>query len=155
MEITGETRMKPGPYLIWGLLGAAAIVVAAVYMGQATSAATETLTDGSRINTSAILGGRQHNESVEEIVGGEVTAIMGGLDLDLRTATMSSDEVTLDIFVMMGGIKLRVPDDWLVVNDVGALMGGVQDRTRVPDAATGKRLVLRGSVLMGGLQVQN
>lgn len=147
--------MKPGRYLIWGLLGAAAIVVSAVYLGESTYATTEAVTDGSKFRTTAILGGREHNNAFEAFVGGEVTAFMGGVELDLSGSTMSGDEVTLDVFVVMGGINLRVPRDWIVVNNVGILMGGVEDKSRVPDPATAKRLVLRGSVFMGGLDIRN
>lgn len=147
--------MQRGKYLIWGLLGAAAIVVSAVYLGDSTYATTEATDDGSKFKTTAILGGRQHNNAFEAFVGGDVTAFMGGVELDLSRSTMSGNEVTLEVFVVMGGINLRVPADWVVVNNVGVLMGGIEDRSRVADPATAKRLILRGSVFMGGLEIRN
>ena len=147
--------MKPRPYLIFGLLGAAAIVGCAVWLGQSTYATTEAVADGRELRTSAILGGRKHNNAFEEFVGGDVTAFMGGVELDLTESTMSGDETVLEVFVVMGGIDLRVPDDWVVVNDVGILMGGMEDKTRPPDIATAKRLVVRGSVFMGGMEIRN
>lgn len=147
--------MKPRPYLIWGLLGSAAIVGSAVYLGESTYATTEAAADGREFRTSAILGGRKHNNAFEEFVGGDVTAFMGGVDIDLSDSTMRGEEVVLDVFVVMGGINLRIPGDWVVVNDVGILMGGMEDKSRVADMATAKRLVVRGSVFMGGMEIYN
>ena len=147
--------MKPGPYLIWGLLGAAAIVGSAVFLGRTTYATTEEAADGSRFRTSAILGGRQHRNEFETFVGGEVTAFMGGVELDFSGSTMSGDETVLELFVVMGGVDLRIPSDWVVVDEVGIVMGGIEDQTRPPDGATAKRLVLDGSVFMGGLHIRN
>lgn len=146
--------MKPGPYLLWGLLGATAIVGSAVYLGRTTNATTEEVADG-RFKTSAILGGREHDNDLENFAGGEVTAFMGGVELDFSGSTMIADETTLKLFVVMGGVDLRVPGDWLVVDEVGIVMGGIEDKTRVPDPATAKRLVLDGTVLMGGLHIRN
>jgi hypothetical protein len=147
--------MKRGPFLLWGLLGATAIVACAVYLGGATFARTEAVADGSKFRTSAILGGRQHRNEFETFVGGEVTAFMGGVELDFTGSTMSGNETELELFVVMGGVDLRIPGDWVIVDEVGIVMGGIEDKTRRPDVATAKRLVLSGSVLMGGLNIRN
>jgi len=147
--------VKRGPYLLWGLLGATAIVGSAVYLGGSTYATTEEAVDGNRFKTSAILGGRQHDNEFENFVGGDVTAFMGGVELDFTGSTMSGPETTLNLFVVMGGVDLRIPTDWVVVDEVGIIMGGVEDQTKVPDAAIAKRLVLNGSVFMGGLHIRN
>ena len=34
-------------------------------------------------------------------------------------------------------------------------MGGVEDKTRPPQAATAHRLTLRGMALMGGVEIKN
>lgn len=147
--------MKPGPYLIWGLLGAAAIVVVAVFMSQPSPATTEALADGTGFETTAVLSGRRHHDALESFVGGEANAFMGGIQLDLRDSTMSESSAVIEVFVMMGGIDLWIPADWVVVNDVDVVMGGINDKTRRPDGENAKRLVLQGTVLMGGLNVRN
>lgn len=147
--------MKRGPYLFWGLLGATAIVACAVYLGGTTYTPTEGITDDGRFRTSAILGGRQHRNELGTFVGGEVTAFMGGVELDFSGSTMSGEEAELDLFVVMGGVDMRIPRDWVIVDEVGIVMGGIEDQTRAPDSATAKRLVLNGSVLMGGLNIKN
>jgi hypothetical protein len=147
--------MKPGPYLIWGLLGAAAIVAFAVYLTQSEAARDEVLVDGSQFRTSAILGGKSHRNTFEAFSGGDANAFMGGLELDFRGSRMAAGEAKLELFVMMGGIDLRIPDNWVVVNELDVLMGGIEDYSHAPDADAAGRLVLTGTVLMGGLQIRN
>jgi hypothetical protein len=55
---------------------------------------------------------------------------------------------------MWGGIEVRVPSDWTVVSHVDPIMGGYQDNTQTPKEES-KRFVIRGPVIMGGLEVTN
>jgi len=60
----------------------------------------------------------------------------------------------IDVFAMWGGIEVRVPEGWAVENRVFPFLGGVEDRTRpAPDAT--QRLVLKGMVVMGGMEIKH
>ena len=79
---------------------------------------------------------------------------MGGCEIDLRKATIGEEEAVLDIFAFWGGVVIQVPEEWEVDNRVNAFLGGVENKTRpVPSGA--QRLVLTGTVLMGGAEVKN
>ena len=52
-------------------------------------------------------------------------------------------------------IEIRVPENWTVIGRVTPLMGGVEDHTRAPQAATTHRLRIRGMVIMGGIEIKN
>jgi hypothetical protein len=80
---------------------------------------------------------------------------MGGVELDFRDSSMQGEQATIDLFVMMGGVDLRIPQNWVVVNDLDLLMGGVDDKTRPASAAKANRLLLRGTVVMGGVNIRN
>lgn len=147
--------MKPGPYLIWGVLGAAAIVAFAAFFMQGSPVTNEAIEDGNAFSTTAILGGRQNRNAFEAFVGGKANAVLGGVQLDLRGSNMGGNEARLDVFVMMGGVELWVPEDWIVVDQLNAVMGGVENKTRPPGSADANRLILSGTVLMGGLQIRN
>jgi predicted membrane protein len=83
---------------------------------------------------------------------GEFTVVMGGIEVDLRQAA-TAGEAVIDVFVMWGGLEIRVPPDWSVSNQVVAIMGGAVDKsTGTRDAKN--RLILRGFVLMGGIEVK-
>jgi hypothetical protein len=71
----------------------------------------------------------------------------------LRAAGTASGEAVIDVFVMWGGIEIWVPPSWAVVNKVGVLMGGVEDKsTGTQDAR--HRLIVRGFVVMGGMEIK-
>jgi len=94
----------------------------------------------SYIKAIAILGGFKRSNNSQEFRGGELTAIMGGLEIDLREASIK-DEAIIDIFAMMGGVEMRVPEDWLVVVEGFPFMGGYEDKTRPPKASTNALLL--------------
>jgi predicted membrane protein len=102
----------------------------------------------------AVMGGVQRKNLSNDFRGGEATAVMGGVDIDLRDATMERSEAVLDVSSVMGGVKIRVPEAWTVVSHVSTIMGGFKDDTRRP-ASEEHRLILKGTVLMGGLRVSN
>ena len=108
----------------------------------------------SSINAVAILGGVVRGNNSRSFRGGDLTAIMGGCEIDLRQAAINGDAV-LEVFALWGGIEIRVPEDWTVSTRVGALLGGVEDKTRPPQGATAHRLTLRGFAIMGGVEVKN
>jgi len=96
--------------------------------------------------------------------GGDITAIMGGGQLDLRLATIpAGEEAILDIVAVMGGVEIIVPPNWEVSTPILPFMGGVEDK-RFPPLPTdpnavrheaGGRLVLRGLVMMGGVHIKS
>jgi predicted membrane protein len=102
----------------------------------------------------AVMGGVQRKNLSSDFRGGEATAVMGGIDIDLRDATMERREAVLDVSSVMGGVKIRVPQDWTVVSRVNTIMGGYKDETRRPKEDD-HRLILKGTLLMGGLKVSN
>jgi hypothetical protein len=115
------------------------------------AAATDT---NSRMNAMAILGGVSRGNNSKAFRGADLLAFMGGCEIDLRKAAING-EATIDLFVMWGGIEIRVPEDWTVVSQIVPLMGGVDDKTRPPQGATEHRLVLRGLAVMGGVEIKN
>ena len=95
--------------------------------------------------------------------GGDITAIMGGGQLDLRLATIPpGEEAVLDIVAVMGGVEILVPSDWEVSTPILPFMGGVEDKRfpplhdpNAPHKGPGGRLVLRGLVMMGGVHIKS
>jgi hypothetical protein len=105
------------------------------------------------VDVVAILGAVERRVATPDFVGGEITAVLGGCELDLRESSIVKEAV-LNVFTIWGGINIKVPPDWTVVWNGTALMGGFAQRTAsVPDS--GKRLVIRGYAIMGGVEVRN
>jgi len=104
----------------------------------------------------AIMGGVARRSSSQSFRGADLTAVMGGCEIDLRQASIEPGvEAVIDVFAFWGGIDIKVPEDWTVVTRAMPLMGGVEDKTRSPQQAGKKRLVIRGIVVMGGVAVKN
>jgi predicted membrane protein len=88
--------------------------------------------------------------------GAEATAFMGGCELDLRDALMSSGELAVvDVFVIMGGVNIFVPPNWTVSQEVVPLLGGVHDKTHSVPSNPAQHLLVRGTVVMGGVEISN
>lgn len=104
-------------------------------------------------NVSAIMSGAKLQNSTQDFRGGELTAVMGGIELDLRNASIQS-EATLNVFAMWGGITLKIPNDWTVISQGVPILGGFDDQT-VPPMQRDKKLYLQGYVIMGGVEIKN
>jgi predicted membrane protein len=102
----------------------------------------------------AVLGGVVRGNNSRTFRGGDLTAIMGGCEIDLRQAAIDG-EAQIEVFAMWGGIGIRVPEDWTVVGRVVPLLGGYEDKTRPPQGSTAHRLIIHGVAIMGGVEVKN
>jgi len=104
----------------------------------------------------AVFGGVNRHIAAQDFHGAQCTAIFGGCKIDLRDAQMPGHEAVVETYAIFGGVEIRVPDDWEVVNRNLSLFGGVNDRTRrsVSGPAT-KTLILNGATIFGGTTVRN
>lgn len=138
-----------GAFLVWqGALGSRRRSTPAGTPNAAEADANAT------ISAVAILGGVARGNNARAFKGGDVTAILGGCELDLRQASIDG-EASLEVFALWGGIEIRVPEDWTVVSRVVPVLGGFNDGTRPSQTAIAKRLVIRGFVMMAGVDVKN
>lgn len=113
---------------------------------------SETLRD-SRMDLSVVMGGGQLKVDTQDFRGGELNVVMGGVELDFRKASIST-EATLHVFVAMGGVDIKIPADWTVVVNGIPLLAGIEDKS-VPPANPMKRLTISGYVVMGGIEIKN
>jgi predicted membrane protein len=103
----------------------------------------------------AIMGGVVRRSNSQAFRGADLTAVMGGCEIDLRQASIApGTEAVIDVFAFWGGIDIKVPEDWSVSTRVIPIMGGIEDKTHAPQTPD-KRLVIRGMLVMGGCAVKN
>jgi predicted membrane protein len=119
--------------------------------------ARRAMTDGegadSVVDIVAVLGGFERRITTSDFRGGEITAILGGCELDLRESSIVKEAV-INVFATWGGINIKVPPDWTVVLNGTPLMGGFSEKTVTPPDGS-KRLVITGYAIMGGVEVRN
>ncbi len=106
------------------------------------------------ISALAVMGGYSPRSTSPNFRGGDITVFMGGIGLDLRGSQLHQPAV-LDVFVMWGGVEIKVPTDWTVELRGMPILAGFEDKTAAQHAPTDKRLIVRGAVVMGGIEVKN
>src|SRR5204862_7706801 len=63
----------------------------------------------------AIMGGAVRRSNSQVFRGADLTAVMGGCEIDLRKASIEpGTEAVIDVFGFWGGIDIKVPEDWTV-----------------------------------------
>lgn len=112
------------------------------------------------LNEAVVFGGLERRMTSQDFQGGDVTAIFGGVELDLSEANMQANEATLAITAIFGGVEIRVPPTWQVAFRGAPIFGGIEDKTRTARAGDPanpniKVLVITGAVIFGGLEIKN
>ncbi|MDF2159058.1 DUF5668 domain-containing protein [Algoriphagus sp. CAU 1675] len=121
-----------------------------------TASAGSGFTFSDRLNIDAIFSGVNKRVLSKNFQGGKLTAAFGGVDLDLTQADFKG-LVTLQVDVIFGGMKIIVPPHWDVRTEVSNIAAGVEDKRiyRQSEVDPDKVLVLRGTVLFGGLEIKS
>lgn len=112
------------------------------------------LSKAEREDAMAVLGGSDIRSTSADFKGSKASAIMGGVKLDLRKATIKK-EATIEVFAFWGGIELLVPKGVLVKNKTGVIMGGVEDKTEQENTKDAPVLYVVGDVIMAGVDIKN
>jgi predicted membrane protein len=118
-------------------------------------ASTKSTDTNSIVNASAFLGGSRRIVQTQDFRGGELTAVMGGCDIDLRTASIASSPAVIDVFALWGGIEIKVPQGWSVSFEGTPILGGFDDKTFRQGTEATQRLIVRGTIVMGSVEVRN
>ena len=151
-------RLDVLPVTIWDFWPLALVAVGflLVMRGVRPRPATTRGDESSTVHAFAMMSGVTRKVASVAFEGGSATAVMGGVELDLRSAQMVRDQAAIDCFAMWGGVDITVPPGWTVVARVWPLMGGFEDKTTppAPEDATGE-LVVTGWAIMGGITVGN
>jgi len=149
----------------WILL--AILIGAAVTSGIGRHTLVRNDTESDVLHVFSVVGrATSHPGPTATLKGAEVVTLIGGSTLDLRDLTVAPGEtVTLDLFTLMGGIAIRVPDGWTLDIQAVPVLGGIRDRRFPRDLATGAdgtpaagpapHLVVRGTVIMGGVTIRS
>jgi hypothetical protein len=86
----------------------------------------------------------------------EVTAVFGGVELDLRDAILPGNEITIKATAVFGGVEITIPPEMRVVDTGTAILGGRDisgnsEESMDPDAPL---LRITGTCVLGGVEVK-
>jgi len=148
LRLVSIDRLWP---LLLVLIGGHIVWHAALRSGRRRATAQDT---GETLSGFAVMGGVQRASQSPDFKGGDLTAIMGGCEIDLRQAKIAGGQAVIDTFAFWGGIEIRVPEDWQVVCKGLAILGAFECKSSGPEDAA-QRLVVTGLAIMGGVEVKN
>jgi len=113
------------------------------------------LDDDDATNASVLFAGQNVRSVSHHYKGGDITAIFGGVDLDLHDAKIDG-EATLTVFAAFGGAEIKVPEGWVVKVKGVPIFGGWEDKTRKPtNEKNAPRLTINATCVCGGFSVSN
>jgi hypothetical protein len=101
----------------------------------------------------AIMSGSHRHGRFRAVGSINAVAVMGGDEIDLREAEIEGGELTLNVFTMMGGANIYIPDSIEV--DVGgfSVMGGNTEVGVERLRPGAPRVTIRAYHLMGGATI--
>lgn len=103
----------------------------------------------------AVLGGCERKGRWRPAAESVALAVLGGVDLDLRDATIEGDEIVITAVAVLGGIEIVVPEGVQVELDGFALLGGTEHKQGKAPIRPGTPVVhVRAFTLMGGIEVK-
>lgn len=110
---------------------------------------------GEQVVCSAVFAGRDIRVDNSGFYGANLSAIFGGIDLNLKNAIIRRN-VTIEVRAVFGGIDLVLPSNVRVVVDVTPILGGVENGTRTPLGADENTptVYIKGTCLFGGVEVK-
>lgn len=73
----------------------------------------------------AILGGKRFHSNATGLKSGSAVAAMGGMEIDLRDATVDPMGADLDVTATFGGLRVLVPEAWAVDVEADSPGGGI------------------------------
>lgn len=106
-----------------------------------------------------IFGGREIFVTSQALAGGKATSIFGGIEFDLRKASLQPGGAVIDCVSVFGGCGFKIPMDWNVRNEVTTIFGAFTDKRgetyndRYYDPS--KTLVIKGISMFGGIEVKH
>jgi predicted membrane protein len=107
------------------------------------------------VRSFAMLSGHELRPVSRPFRGADLNAIMGGIKLDLTSARMEGESAVIEVFAFWGGVEIYVPPDWTVTSEVTTLLAGFIDKRRPTSVVPTKHLVIKGMVVMAGVEIKN
>ncbi len=112
--------------------------------------------DADAIDHWVMFGGVEETITSQHFTGGNATVVFGGAEIDLRKAVLAGNEATLNLSVIFGGIDIKVPEEWQILVDGTAILGGVEDKTGKgsTESREGKPcLHIKATAIFGGVEI--
>ncbi|MCU0378193.1 MAG: cell wall-active antibiotics response protein [Bacteroidales bacterium] len=104
-----------------------------------------------------IFSGAERQLITDNFMGGKVTSIFGGGEVDLTRSSLAPGNNLIEITCIFGGTTLIVPESWNVIIDVTPILGGFSDDRKIGSDVikdTTRSLTVKGVVIFGGGEIK-
>lgn len=124
------------------------LVVSRAYEGEGTASDDD-------FKLMALMGGRLMVSEATSLRTGAAVAALGGIDIDLRGATLDAGGAHISLKTYMGGIRMIVPAGWKVYVDEDLRAGGIENETTDPETLSddAPRLTVEAIAVSGGILI--
>lgn len=120
---------------------------------QARAFSAENSSSGSYKTASVLFGGQDIVYGNEEFSGASLTAVFGGLSVNLRNVDLL-DETTIQISAIFGGIDLFLPDNVRLITNVTPILGGTEIKYQSSKDPLAKTIYINGLASFGGVSIK-
>jgi cell wall-active antibiotic response 4TMS protein YvqF len=109
------------------------------------------------IRTTAVFSGPKLASTSQHFEGAWLTAVFGGVTLDLRGARPAPDGASVNATVAFGGVEILVPRGWHISVRGTPILGGVEDKTdrSEPPAQDAPTLHIDALSVFGGVEIKH
>lgn len=113
--------------------------------------------DSSVVDMNVVFGSAEEVSTSKEFAGGNISAVFGAVELDLRDAEITSSQATMDVSVVFGGAEIRVPPNWSIITKGTPIMGSIENKTVLHNdqTAVAPKLLLNVTAIFGGIEIRN
>jgi len=134
--------------LIWPVVLIAIGLTLLVRFGRPDSGTSDT------IRSTVFWWGSERTSRSQSFRSAVLTAVMGGIELDLREADVQG-RADISIFSFWGGVEVKVPPTWRVTVRGLPILGGWDDKTVDPTDPNAPELVVHVTTVMAGAEIRN
>jgi predicted membrane protein len=144
---------------VWDYIWPIAIIVVGIYIISRwrASGKEEVVGTDDVIVADGIFGGPTVASGSQAFRAASLTAVFGGVTLDLRAAKPAPEGANVKATAVFGGIEILVPHGWRVGVKATPIFGGIDDKTvhdsDLPDDAP--VLNVDGLALFGGVEIKH
>lgn len=134
----------------WAYLLPIALIVLGLSILVAT---TSRDVNADRVSALVFFWGADRRSVSQQFSSAALTAIFGGIDLDLRGANIAG-RARVDAFAMFGGVDVKVPPTWRVEVTSLPVFGGADNKTHPPADPNAPVLDVHVVAIFGGATVK-
>ena len=101
----------------------------------------------------AVFSGQDVKFDGEKFIGADLTAVFGGVKLDLRNAIIEED-TTINAICIFGGIDILVPENIKIDIKSTSIFGGVSNKRKHIENKQGHTIYVNAKCVFGGVDIK-